>query len=84
MKRVALIGIFIVLWVVAFTQTKTDGYTLPANVDNGDTVAIYILDEVTISPSDAAAPLINTANYSKLVRDVKESISLCRACKRKA
>jgi len=55
-----------------FAQTKTDGYTLPANVENGDTVAIYVLDEVTISPTDGAAPALNKANYSKLVRDVKK------------
>jgi hypothetical protein len=72
MKRVALIGIFIVLWFVAFTQNKSSGYTLPANIIEGDTVPVLVLDEVTISPSNTVAPPFDPSRYSKLVRDVKK------------
>lgn len=72
MKRVTLIVVFIVISVFAFAQNKAGGYTLPANIVNGDTVPVMVLDEVTISPPYGVAPSINLANYSKLIRDVKK------------
>jgi hypothetical protein len=72
MKRLALILIFIGLSVVAFTQNKASGYTLPANIVNGDTVPVMVLDEVTISPPNTVTASIDPARYSKLARDVKK------------
>jgi hypothetical protein len=72
MKRLISIILFIGVSVVTFAQTKTDGYTLPANVVNGDTVPIYVLDEVTISTPDAVTPPMNTVHYNKLIMDVKK------------
>jgi hypothetical protein len=56
----------------AFTQTTTNGYIVPADIVNGDTVPILTLDEVTISPPYSVSIPKNPAKYTKLIRDVKK------------
>ena len=73
MKRFTLILIFMVLSAFAFAQNKAGGYTLPANVFNGDTVPVLVLDEVTVSAPYTVTPPLNPSSYSKLIWDIKKA-----------
>lgn len=53
---------------------SSDTYVVPAQIIDGDTVPVLVLDEVTVNPpiETQTTTLITPVKYSKLVRDVKK------------
>ena len=50
----------------------TDGYVVPAQVTDGDTLPLLVLDEVIITPSKTVTTGKTPIASSKLIRDVKK------------
>ena len=70
-KELLILILFFFIYTVAYCQ-QTDGYVVPAEIINGDTIPLLLLDEVFINPQKIIIDIKNKPKYSKLIRDVKK------------
>jgi hypothetical protein len=75
MKRISFILIVLCLGIsgIHSQPSDTESYVVPAQILDGDTIPVLVLDEVTVNPPVEQTTLSTTpVKYSKLVRDVKK------------
>ncbi|MFH0864781.1 MAG: DUF4294 domain-containing protein [Bacteroidota bacterium] len=74
MKKRIIIFFSICFWISGVHSQSSDTYVVPAQIINGDTVPVLVLDEVTVNPpiETQSTTLLTPVKYSKLIRDVKK------------
>lgn len=74
MKRSVFIFIILYSCVAVAQPQSTETYIVPAQVIDGDTIPVLVLDEVSIPPppKSTTTSTLSPVKYSKLIRDVKK------------
>lgn len=75
MKKLLVICFLCWFWMANAQPQSSETYVVPAQVIDGDTVPVLVLDEVTVNPPAETSnnKSISPVKYSKLVRDVKKA-----------
>jgi hypothetical protein len=89
MKKIILLLFAMCSFKVAFGQSQPDttkGIRMPAKIENGDTVVIANLDEITI-PTDIPKPVFESKReirrYSRLIYNIKKVYPYAKEAKLK-
>lgn len=74
MKKSVIIFLLFCFWISGVRSQSVETYVVPAQVIDGDTVPVLVLDEVTVNPpvETQNTTSITPVKYSKLVRDIKK------------
>lgn len=74
MKKKIIIFLIICFEISGVRSQSSDTYVVPAQIIDGDTIPVLVLDEVTVNPpvETQSTTSLTPIKYSKLVRDVKK------------
>ncbi|HNW99153.1 MAG TPA: DUF4294 domain-containing protein [Bacteroidales bacterium] len=74
MKKTLFIFFYFCFWYTGIYCQTTEDLVVPAEIYEGDTIPVLVLDEVVITPSAGTEnkSSITPVKYSRLVRDVKK------------
>jgi hypothetical protein len=73
-KTLVIIALFY-FYLSCIKSQPVETYIVPAQIIDGDTVPVLVLDEVTVNPphETVTSTSITPVKYSKLIRDVKKA-----------
>lgn len=75
MKKAIITAAFCFFSLCSLMSQPGETYTVPAQIIDGDTIPMLVLDEVTVNPpqENTSTTSITPVKYSKLIRDVKKA-----------